>query len=330
MSRELRPRTARSYASFAGYEDEHEGKDGAGPSQALLAALDAEADSGSDFAPEKTADAQADHGEEEEEEEEKEDSLSEDDVVADPGDDGLVALTTVTSKSQTAAKSTGNRKGKGKAKAQRIGPDVVVPVLGHGAGLSRTSKRQMYVLPTPSVHHRHRAVPLFSRIGRVERLSSPPILFGPSTTVPTNNFTHSAQVTDRVNKAWGYNVGAGPLWEMVEDRGWFKEAESGGDMETEATRRPRVHRQLGVKAGWQVLNIEYVHPVARIPRINLYPPLNVARFVSYSDAAPYLPTDIVTTDEGNLKPPPPVPCSFGPYGAQTRLEMQMFDSFKMC
>jgi hypothetical protein len=45
----------------------------------------------------------------------------------------------------------------------------------------------------------------------------------------TNNFTQNSQVTDRVNKSCGFNVGWGPLWEMVEDRGWYKEAVEGVD-----------------------------------------------------------------------------------------------------
>lgn len=113
----------------------------------------------------------------------------------------------------------------------------------------------MYVLPTPSVHHRHRAMPLYTRTGRVERLESRPSLFKPTKITMTNNFTQNVKVTDRVNKAWGYNVGWGPLWEMVEDRGWYKEAIEGvPDMDSDACRRPRVYEHINVKNGWTILN----------------------------------------------------------------------------
>jgi len=47
-------------------------------------------------------------------------------------------------------------------------------------------------------------------------------------------------------------------------------------------------------------------------------------------ASPYLPTDDITTEEGDLKPPPPVACFFGPYKSQTRQDMKMFEAFPMC
>lgn len=76
----------------------------------------------------------------------------------------------------------------------------------------------------------------------------------------TNSFTHNAKVTDRLNKSWGYNVGWGPLWDMVEDRGWYKEAVEGvPDMDTEAKRRPKVYRNVEVKDGWEVSNETYVY-----------------------------------------------------------------------
>ncbi|KAG5644404.1 hypothetical protein DXG03_008571 [Asterophora parasitica] len=111
-------------------------------------------------------------------------------------------------------------------------------------------------------------------------------------------------VTDRVNKSWGYNVGAGPLWEMVEDRGWYKEAvEDVPDMDRDANRRPKVYKNIRVKEGWEVLR--------------------------KAEAVPYLPTDVVIAEEGNLKPPPPVSCLLGPFGKQTERQLEMFQSQKM-
>jgi transcription factor C subunit 6 len=47
------------------------------------------------------------------------------------------------------------------------------------------------------------------------------------------------------------------------------------------------------------------------------------------EASPYLPSDTITTEEGNLKPPAPVKCSFGPYDAQAQVEVHMFDALSM-
>ena len=142
------------------------------------------------------------------------------------------------------------KKGKSKATASAVTKPSVI-----GPTLSRTSGRQQYILPTPSVHHRHRAVPLYSRTGRVERLASRPSLFQSYDVVMTNNFTQNAKVTDRVNKSWGYNVGWGPLWDLVEDRGWYKEAAEGvPDMDIEGNRRPKVYRDLDVKSCWENLS----------------------------------------------------------------------------
>lgn len=204
-------------------------------------------------------------------------------------------------------------------------------MIGLPSGFSRASRRQMYVLPTPSVHHRHRAVPLFSPVGQVERLVAPPALFQPPKTTVTNNFTLNSSVSNRVNKAWGYNVGPGPLWELAEDRGWYKEALNTDDTDQkETTRRPRVYNDVSVQGGWEILNTECVlSTFSRFVYLCGFIHFSRADFVS-SGAASYLPTDIVTTEEGNFKPPPPISCSFGPFGAQTRIEMKMFESLKIC
>lgn len=49
-----------------------------------------------------------------------------------------------------------------------------------------------------------------------------------------------------------------------------------------------------------------------------------------SDVLPYLPTDIEITEEGNLKPPPPIQCLFGPIEDQVKITMKMFQAHKMC
>ncbi|TFK36446.1 hypothetical protein BDQ12DRAFT_725194 [Crucibulum laeve] len=68
-------------------------------------------------------------------------------------------------------------------------------------------------------------------------------------------------------------------------------------------REPRVYHDVCVKDSWEVLSTEA--------------------------AAPYLPTDVVTTEEGNLKPPLPIPCYFGPIDEQTLVGVKMFNTFLM-
>ncbi|KAG5650434.1 hypothetical protein H0H81_012285 [Sphagnurus paluster] len=279
MTRNLRPRkTKPSYAALL--EPDLDEQPTAGPSKRAVA-FDEDADSGSDFAPEIEKEVQeADEDEDEEMEPEEEDE-----------NEGPRFDSRIQSLSR---RSTSVLEPKPRVVAK--GP--VKP------SLSRAAKRQMYVLPTPSVHHRHRAVPLYTRTGRVERLLTRPSLFAKPKITMSNNFTQNSKVTDRVNKSWGYNVGCGPLWEMVEDRGWYKEAIEGiPDMDSDANRRPKVHENIKVKNGWQVL--------------------------SKTEAAPYLPTDVVTTEEGNLKPPPPISCLLGPFGEQTERKFEMFESQDM-
>lgn len=252
MTRQLRPRTNRpSYAFMAGFDDI---EDEAGPS---TLAAEEEGSSGSDFALNEPEAANPEDLEDDDEDAEgdviDEDVLEVEATVASP----TGALTPNYQLANNFAPSDikvvppPKAKGKGKAKAG----STIKSVGGPGTSLVRSSKRQMYVLPTPSVHHRHRAVPLFSRSGRVERLTVRPPLFGPTPVVLTNSFTQSPKVTDRVNKSWGYNVGSGPLWEMVEDRGWYKEAvTTGNDVDSEAKRRPRVLADLCVRNGWKVLS----------------------------------------------------------------------------
>ena len=114
---------------------------------------------------------------------------------------------------------------------------------------------KMYALPNPSVHHRHRAIPVFYRDDTVERLNTPPSLFSPPDIVPTNSMTSEQSLIDRVSKAWGYNVGPGPVWNIMEDRSCFKEAiEAGENPEYESCRRPRVYQAVTVTPGWKMLD----------------------------------------------------------------------------
>jgi transcription factor C subunit 6 len=71
----------------------------------------------------------------------------------------------------------------------------------------------------------------------------------------TNGFTQDPRIVDRITKSWGWNVGPGPLWELIEDRGWYKEAEAvGDDVHLEAKRRPKVYEEICVRDDWQLID----------------------------------------------------------------------------
>ncbi|CAA7271073.1 unnamed protein product [Cyclocybe aegerita] len=293
MPRELRPRTNRpSYVALAGYLDDDDDKEEEeeevrpGPSSKRgksTAFVEDDEDSESDFAPDN---AEKDVVEEEVEEDMDEDTIGE---IDNEVEEEIVTKPISPKRKRGPASNIA----KGKMKAENVVKSV-----------GSLSRRQLYALPTPNVHHRHRAVPLFSRVGRVERLTTGPKTFSVPSVALTNGFTKDSKVTDRVNKSWGYNIGPGPLWELVEDRGWFKEAvTSGTGVDTEEKRRPIVYPEIAIRDGWKILTAQ--------------------------EAAAYLPTDDVTTDEGVLKPPPPLQCYFGPIKSQKRNNLQMFESLSM-
>lgn len=251
MTRQLRPRKSRpSYILNAGFvTDEDEETPQAGPSSASRTPFEDEVDSESDFEPEARVEiaaedhAQNDHEDEDEDAEGEIDDDVEEEVVA------VVKPKQVrTASKRKRSPEPVKLKGRVKSKIETAAKVIVGP---------KGTKRQQYVLPTPSVHHRHRAVPLYSREGRVERLVNTPSLFTRPVTTLTNGFTENSKVSERVNKSWGYNIGAGPLWDLAEDRAWYKEAiTTGEDTETEHMRRPRVYENVPLLEGWEILKEE--------------------------------------------------------------------------
>ena len=231
MSRSLRTRNSRpNYASMIAFEDE----DGAGPS---FIPLEEDPDTGSEFA-----------------------------VEDDPVDPGLLNLDTdegeidelevdsevgIQMPQPSKSKSKARPKSQKTAKKQSVNSALSLPP-GYSAN-------KIYVLPTSSIHFR-RAVPIFFPSGRAERLEARPALFSPPRITSTNCFTDSATVQDRIAKAWGFNVGSGPLWDLLEDRAWYKEAivGAGVEQEKEASRRPRVYVDVPVTLGWEILSSECV------------------------------------------------------------------------
>ncbi|CDO73671.1 hypothetical protein BN946_scf185014.g141 [Trametes cinnabarina] len=287
MTRQLRTRASRpNYAALLGMSTQDE--TGAGPSGTTAEELDD--NSGSDFAAEADAVELA----------EDDDDMDPDDAASEYEEESLIkkrkrsaASTRENSVLNYGSASAVYRARKTPAKATPRRSVAILP------GISMSTSRSTHALP--SSHHRHRAIGVYKKGGKIERLAEPPKLFGPETTTVTNAWASDELISSRVNKSWGYNVGPGPLWELAEDRGWFKEAHSTPKI-TERELRPRVHEGVAVTS---------------------------YHVISFSDATAYLPTDVGATEEGTLKPSPPVACSFGQYGRQIRREVKMFEALRM-
>jgi len=196
------------------------------------------------------------------------------------------------------------RVAKPKSRGPNTRPRKSVP-----AGLSKQSKSA----PAPT-HHRHRPLPLFRRDAQVERLLDPPTLFQPSKTVLTNSFTSSTRTTKRLERSWGKNVGPGPIPELVEDRAWFKEATPDASATSEAARRPVVYNTVKLDSKYQVISERSV----------LSTPVPTHRFKGiYSEASPYLVYSTGSEAHG-------LSCHFGPFGNQTKIELQPLGSVNLC
>lgn len=290
MPRQLRARTSRpNYASLAAIGDE-EGSTTSLPKSSF--GEDADSGSDCDFAPDKLSEDAPedlqndpeDFVEVDEEEAEEVPKRSKNKTLTTAGSRPISRLPSVTGTSSSH---------KPQQKSQSTQTST--------SKMSAPRAARINALPNPSVHHRHRAMPVFLRKENVERLDAPPTLFNPPKIVSTNSMTSEQILTDRISKAWNFNVGPGPVWNIMEDRSCFKEALEGEDDSIyESFRRPRVHQNVEVKPGWTKMN--------------------------ECDAARYLPTDTVLTDDGQLRPPAPVHCFLGPHSHQTRVEMAMFDS----
>ncbi|KDQ33097.1 hypothetical protein PLEOSDRAFT_1073426 [Pleurotus ostreatus PC15] len=278
MTRSLRPRTSRpSYSLLAGLD----GDDGDGPSQVLE-----EMDSGSDFAP-----AQEDPN-----------KSSTKDIDASDSDGGASDVSVENPEIVRITKLVRPAANKGKMKQSAPRASVVAPTASSSVGgLLGTARRHMYTLPATRAQHRHRAPPLFIQAGATLRLTKAPELFEEPSVTETSAFNYSPEIARKLGKAWGHSIGPGPVWDLLEDRGWFKEAQP-GDI-TESSRRPRVYRDLKITNSWEVLDDV--------------------------QAAGYLPSDITTTHDGAFKPPQPVSCYFGKYGDQKKVEMTMLQSVSM-
>ncbi|KAI6007138.1 hypothetical protein EDD15DRAFT_2395168 [Pisolithus albus] len=284
MPRELRPRTSRtSYTTPARYQTDVDREHDCPSSSKVQLQVSEESDS--EFAPEDvlTQKGNRDDGE----------SSLTDLMDADEEEEQVVAKPRKTRKTRDGRAELGpptSSPGPSKGKSKQLATQAIVD-----------NSRSCHPSSNASAHHRHRAIPIYRRKDQVERLDRPPVLFNEPKITFTNSMTVDQPLTERVGKAWGYNVGPGPVWELLEDRSCFKESvRSSWDPRQEASRRPRVYQGLSVRPGWTVLD--------------------------YQDALRYLPSDVVTDEDGKVKPPPPVACYLGPFGGQTRVLFEMFDS----
>lgn len=116
-----------------------------------------------------------------------------------------------------------------KSRKQRAKSEAVVkaatptPVTQNLLSASRPHRPGVSVAPNlPSKDHRHRPNGLWAPPSDVYRLVSPPVPFSKSEVVRTNSADHPA-VMERVKKAWANSSGTGPVWELLEDRAFFKE-----------------------------------------------------------------------------------------------------------
>ena len=268
MPRELRPRKPRpSYAHLADETDDNLNENVAGPS--TVQPVDEEGDSESEFGPDKRPggskkvpssdedegvamdDAQAPESEVEETPKQRRKTASSRKPRAPvTGPSG-----TTDPGSQTVFSTSKTRKEQSRRLPPRVQQATQAPSESTPPVTApRAAKTYAFKLPNPSAHHRHRAIPVLFREEMVERLDEPPLLFKEPRIVPTNSMTADHSLTNRVSKSWGFNVGAGPVWQIMEDRSCYKESiGSSTGSEKESSRRPRVYQDVAVRPGWEVL-----------------------------------------------------------------------------
>lgn len=232
MPRTLRSRAKRpNYAAMLEYDedaDADEQRPEAGPSGTKADAVSDE-DSGSDFAPDVLKSSAIP----DDEDDVNEDQLLDEANSSDAGTSSVVGVSV----------SGISLKRKRRASAHTPNKRLSVPASRTPHPNPNTSTSALAV---PSFNHRHRPLPIYLKPGLVERLARAPTLFAREATVLTNGWGADEGVAARVSKAWGYNVGPGPLWELLEDRGWFPEATTseGVEGETEVSRRPKVYEDV--------------------------------------------------------------------------------------
>jgi len=181
--------------------------------------------------------------------------------------------------------------------------------------VSRPHRPSISVAPNlPSKDHRHRPNGLWAPPSDVYRLLSPPIPFSKSEVIRTNSADHAA-VMQRVKKAWANSSGIGPVWELLEDRAFFKEEWFDYVLSSRKGRklRPVVFPTVKVQQP-TILSRECVH--STMTSFKLLSLVSCIR-----DASRYLPHD--KHDKHDISV---IKVSVGPIESQSTHHLGVFDS----
>lgn len=123
--------------------------------------------------------------------------------------------------------------------AATVDASTSTPGIQNLLSVSRPHRSGVSVAPNlPSKDHRHRPHGLWAPPSDVYRLLSPPTPFSESKVIRTYSADHPA-VMQRVKKAWANIYGTGPVWELLEDRAFFKEEWTGYDLSSRKGRKLR-------------------------------------------------------------------------------------------
>lgn len=126
-----------------------------------------------------------------------------------------------------------------------------------------------------------------------ERLQFEPYPFEPATSV--FDVPAGSKNPRRLVKAWGHSVSKGPVWELLEDRAWFKEAHQ-NDIEEigpfPRVLRPCVYQGLAWENMWEAMEFD---------------PQRTSTWIPQS-----------------------VPCAFGHFGEQTEINLAPLHSVNIC
>ncbi|KAG8886435.1 hypothetical protein FRB98_001296 [Tulasnella sp. 332] len=146
------------------------------------------------------------------------------------------------------------------------------------------------------------------------RLLREPNLFGDDPNAAGLYGTYAEQSKDRTSRKWSQVVSPGPAWELLEDVSWHKELFKSEISPATPTQQDAM--DVDTKGNSQSPRPLVYHSVRVNPeRIEL---------LNTKDAEPFLPSD---TASKSL--PPPVPCHFGPFGSQIRVEVDCMSSYAL-
>ncbi|KDQ10972.1 hypothetical protein BOTBODRAFT_115064 [Botryobasidium botryosum FD-172 SS1] len=186
---------------------------------------------------------------------------------------------------------------------------------GHLLAPTRSAPPRIHRGTTTLTHLRGalRRIQLYIRPGPGLRLTHRPLPFERERVARTTGVGEYAAVEGRLGRAWVSSIASGPVWELIEDRGWWKEVQGslgmdglekiGGEELAKLWARPIVYGDVEFPQGWTIL--------------------------SRAEATPFLPCVISASPDKTITPPPPLSCSFGPFGNQKRVDLSMFETLQM-